>query len=220
MAPRTLAAVWTAVLWDLDGTLVDTEPVWMAAERELAAEHGVEWTTSDGLALVGLALPDSGVYIKQRLGSELSPAEIVAYLVERVAASIARSVPWRPGALDLVAAFAAARVPQALVTMSYAPIATSVAAHLPFAAVVTGDAVVMGKPHPEAYLTAAGLLGCRPEDCLAIEDSATGAASANAAGCDVLVIPHLVEVPTAPRRFAQATLAGLSPSMLWAGRSS
>jgi len=207
--------VWHAVLWDLDGTLVDTEPVWMAAERELAAEHGVDWTREDGLALVGLALPDSGAYIKDRLESPRPPHEIVDYLVERVAASIAHAVPWRPGALDLVAAFAAAGVPQALVTMSYAPIATAVAQHLPLAAIVTGDAVVMGKPHPEAYLTAAELLGCEPEQCLAIEDSETGAASANAAGCEVLVIPHLVEVPTASRRFVQATLDGLSPSMLW-----
>jgi len=207
--------VWAAVLWDLDGTLVDTEPVWMAAERELAAEHGVEWRHEDGLALVGLALPDSGAYIRDRLGSPLPPAAIVDYLVERVAASILDSVPWRPGALDLVAAFDDVGVPQGLVTMSYTPIASAVAQHLPFAAVVTGDAVVMGKPHPEAYLTAAALLGCEPEDCLAIEDSSTGAAAANAAGCDVLVIPHLVPVPEAPRRRREDTLEGLSPSMLW-----
>jgi HAD superfamily hydrolase (TIGR01509 family) len=206
------------VLWDLDGTLVDTEPVWMAAELELAAEHGVDWTHDDGLALVGLALPDSGAYIKSRLNSPLSPGEIVDYLVKRVAAELDADVPWRPGAIDLVSAFAEAEVPQALVTMSYVPIATAVARHLPFAAVVTGDAVTLGKPHPEAYLTAAARLGFHPGECLAIEDSSTGAASANAAGCDVMVIPHLVDVPVAPRRFVQATLTGLSPSMLWAGR--
>lgn len=207
------------MLWDLDGTLVDTEPVWMAAELELAAEHGIDWTREDGLALVGLALPDSGDYIKRRLGSDRSSTEIVEYLVERVAAQLRVDVPWRPGALDLVAAFVDAGVPQALVTMSYAPIAGAVAAHLPFSVVVSGDAVTMGKPHPEAYLTAAALLGCEPRECLAIEDSTTGAASANAAGCDVLVIPHLVDVPVAPRRFTQQTLAGLSPTVLWSRRS-
>jgi HAD superfamily hydrolase (TIGR01509 family) len=210
--------MWSAVLWDLDGTLVDTEPVWMAAELELAAEHGADWTHDDGLALVGLALPDSGDHIKRRIGSELSSAEIIDSLVKRVAAQLEQAVPWRPGALDLVSAFAAAGLPQALVTMSYAPIATAVAEHLPFDAVVSGDAVVMGKPHPEAYLTAAAALGCRPGECLAIEDSPTGAASANAAGCDVLVIPHLVVVPQAPRRFAMETLVGLSPDALWMQR--
>jgi HAD superfamily hydrolase (TIGR01509 family) len=210
--------MWQAVLWDLDGTLVDTEPVWMAAELELAAEHGVDWTHDDGLALVGLALPDSGDYIRTRLNSNRSSAEIVEYLVKRVAAHLEQEVPWRPGAVDLVSAFAAAGVPQALVTMSYAPIASAVATHLPFAAVVTGDAVTDGKPHPEAYLTAAALLGREPGDCLAIEDSATGAASASSAGCDVLVIPHLVHVPPGPRRFTEATLDGLSPSMLWVRR--
>jgi len=206
------------VLWDLDGTLVDTEPVWMAAERELADEHGVDWSHDDGLALVGLALPDSGAYIQGRLESTLSPAEIVDYLVERVAAQLAESVPWRPGAVELITAFAAAGVPQALVTMSYASIASAVAQHLPFAAVVTGDAVVEGKPHPEAYLTAAALLGCEPSACLAIEDSGTGAASAMAAGCEVLVIPHLVDVASESRHFVEDTLEGLTPELLWQRR--
>jgi HAD superfamily hydrolase (TIGR01509 family) len=206
------------VLWDLDGTLVDTEPVWMAAERELADEHGVDWSHDDGLALVGLALPDSGAYIQRRLESMLSPAEIVDYLVARVAAQLAESVPWRPGAVELMTAFAAAGVPQALVTMSYAPIASAVAQHLPFTAVVTGDAVAEGKPHPEAYLTAAALLGCEPSDCLAIEDSGTGAASAMAAGCEVLVIPHLVDVPSTSRHFVEETLEGLTPGLLWQRR--
>lgn len=210
--------MWSAVLWDLDGTLVDTEPVWMAAERELADEHGVDWSHDDGLALVGLALPDSGAYIQRRLESTLSPAEIVDYLVARVAAQLAESVPWRPGAVELITAFAAAGVPQALVTMSYAPIASAVAQHLPFAAVVTGDAVVEGKPHPEAYLTAAALLGCEPSACLAIEDSGTGAASAMAAGCEVLVIPHLVDVASESRHFVEDTLEGLTPALLWQRR--
>jgi HAD superfamily hydrolase (TIGR01509 family) len=184
----------------------------------LADEHGVDWSHDDGLALVGLALPDSGAYIQRRLESMLSPAEIVDYLVARVAAQLAESVPWRPGAVELMTAFAAAGVPQALVTMSYAPIASAVAQHLPFAAVVTGDAVVEGKPHPEAYLTAAALLGCEPSACLAIEDSGTGAASAMAAGCEVLVIPHLVDVASESRHFVEDTLEGLTPALLWQRR--
>jgi len=205
---------WAAVLWDLDGTLVDTEPVWMAGERALSAEHHAEWTDADGLAQVGNALIVTGEYMKARLRSELSASEIVDRLVAHVAASLADEVPWRPGALALVKAFDAEDTPQALVTMSYVPIAEAVARHLPFDTVVTGEAVTHGKPHPEAYLTAAHRLGVDPAECLAIEDSPKGAASANAAGCEVLVIPHLVTVPGAPRRTFQSTLEGLTPGIL------
>lgn len=205
---------YAAVLWDLDGTIVDTEPLWMAAEHDLAAEHNAIWTEEDGLALVGNSLIASGHYIRDKLGIEMSAADVVDYLVERLAASLREHIDWRPGARELITALAADEVPQALVTMSYVSIAESVTASLPFAAVVTGDAVSRPKPHPDPYLLAAELLGVDAADCLAIEDSGTGATSANAAGCDVLVVPHFVNVPAAERRVQIATLEGLRPSEL------
>lgn len=205
---------FAAVLWDLDGTVVDTEPLWMAAEHELAEAHGAIWTEEDGLALVGNPLIESGRYIQRRLQSHLSPEEIVDTLVAQLAEALRREIPWRTGARDLIAALDAAGVPQALVTMSYAPIAQPVAAVLPFGAVVTGDQVIHGKPHPEPYLRAAELLGVDAADCLAVEDSGTGATSANAAGCHVLVVPHFVNVPDAPRRVQRASLEGLGPDGL------
>ena len=205
---------FAAVLWDLDGTLIDSEPLWMAGEHELAESHGAAWTQEDGLALVGNSLIESGHYIKKRLGSDLAPEEIVDYLVTRLADDLSREIPWRPGAVELVTALDAASVPQAMVTMSYAAIARPVAAALPFAAVVTGDLVTHGKPHPEPYLRAAELLGVDAADCIAIEDSGTGATSANAAGCHVLVVPHFVNVPDAPRRTQRASLEGLRPDGL------
>ena len=200
---------FAAVLWDLDGTLIDSEPLWMAGEHELAESHDAIWTEEDGLALVGNSLINSGHYIKKRLGSDLSAEEIVDFLVVRLADALSREIPWRPGAVDLVTALDRAGVPQALVTMSYAAIAKPVAAELPFAAVVTGDQVEHGKPHPEPYLRAAELIGVDASDCLAIEDSGTGATSANAAGCHVLVVPHFVNVPDAPRRAQRVSLEGL-----------
>jgi len=199
------------VLWDLDGTLVDTEPIWMAGEHALADEHGAVWTDEDGLKLVGNSLIDAGHYIRARLGVDLSPEQIVDQLVERVASSLAEHVPWRPGAVELITALADEGVPQALVTMSYESIAAPVVAALPFQAVVTGDRVTHGKPHPEPYLRAAELLGVDAADCVAIEDSVTGATSANAAGCFVIVVPHVVNVPEAPRRVLVRTLDGLLP---------
>lgn len=205
---------FAAVLWDLDGTIVDTEPVWIAAEHELAAEHGATWTDEDALALVGNALIDSGEYIRTRLDLQLTAAEVVDYLVTRVVASLEQHIPWRPGALELIEELADRGVPQALVTMSYRPIAIPVLAHLPFQAVVTGDEVSRGKPHPEPYLLAAELLGVDARDCLAVEDSATGATSAHAAGCQVVAVPHMVDVPVRERVTLVDTLAGLDASAL------
>jgi HAD superfamily hydrolase (TIGR01509 family) len=205
---------YAAVLWDLDGTIIDSEPLWMAGEHELAERYGAAWTEEDGLALVGNTLIESGRYIKDRLGADMSPEEIVDFLVLRLAAALREDIPWRPGARGLIEALAAQDVPQALVTMSYASIAEPVAAVLPFGTVVTGDAVTHGKPHPEPYLLAAERLGVDPADCLAVEDSRTGATSANAAGCHVLVVPHFVRVPEAPRRTLLPTLEHVTPDAL------
>lgn len=205
---------YAAVLWDLDGTIVDTEPLWMAAEHELAASHGKIWTEEDALRLVGNSLIVSGEYIRDRLEIDLSAEQIVDYLVERLAAALRDHIEWRPGARELIQELDALGVPQALVTMSYAAIAEPVASALPFAAVVTGDAVARPKPFPDPYLLAAEKLGVDPGKCLAIEDSATGAASATAAGCDVLAVPHFVNVPEADRRVQISTLAGVTPADL------
>lgn len=209
-----------AVLWDLDGTLVDTEPLWMAAETALAARHGATWTEEDGLALVGSDLLEAARTIESIIGSGLAPEQIVDHLVAELGEAMRRDQPWRPGTVELVRAVADAGIPQALVTMSYREIATPVIEVLPFDAVVTGDAVEHGKPHPEPYLLAARMLGVDPTDCLAVEDSATGAASADAAGCVVLVVPHMVAVPDGPRRRVAPSLAGLGVddlAALWAG---
>ena len=181
-----------AVLWDMDGTLVDTEPVWIAAEHELAARHGATWSKEHALNLVGRDLLSSGRYIREHMGLELTPEQVVdALLAEQQ----------RTG------------VPAALVTMSYRRLAEAVVAGLPadtFAAVVVGDEVGNGKPHPEPYLTAARMLGVDPARCVALEDSATGAESAQAAGCHVVAVPAHVAVPAAPHRTLVTTLDGLS----------
>ena len=202
-----------AVLWDMDGTLVDTEPYWIASEFDLAARHHAAWSREHALNLVGKDLLVAGRYIREHMGISLTAEQIVDELLDGVVARVRREVPWRPGAVDLLATLRTAGIPCALVTMSYQRFVAPILEHLPpqtFRAVVTGDTIDQGKPHPEPYLTAAAALGVAAADCVAIEDSATGVTSAEAAGCRVLVIPNHVAVDAGPRRVFRDTLVGVS----------
>ena len=206
-----------AVLWDMDGTLVDTEPYWIECEFALAERHGGTWSREHGLAVIGLDLIDSATYMREHMGIDLTPREIVEELLVGVVQRIEEEMPWRPGARELLAALKANDVPCALVTMSWRRFVEPVIRALPegsFDVVVCGDEVSRGKPHPEPYLRAAELLGCAPGETLAIEDSRTGATSADAAGCRVLVVPSQVEMPAQNGWVLRDTLVGLEPQDL------
>ncbi|GAB2454547.1 HAD family phosphatase [Nocardioides hungaricus] len=207
-----------AVLWDMDGTLVDTEPYWIEAEFELAERYGGTWSDAHALNLVGNDLLSSAHYIREHMGIDVPPEQIVDELLDGVVRRVEESVPWRPGAVDLIERTRAAGVPCALVTMSYDRFVAPILARLPaetFRVVVTGDRVSQGKPHPEPYLTAAAALGLVPGDCLAIEDSNTGAKSAETAGCLVLVVENHVPVLPGERRVFADTLEGLDLAQVW-----
>jgi HAD superfamily hydrolase (TIGR01509 family) len=206
-----------AVLLDMDGTLVDTEPDWIACEQELVAAHGGTWTDDDARGLVGTALLAAAGTIAAVGGVPLAPEEIVRRLLDGVIERVRRRIPWTPGARELLDALGLAGVPVALVTMSYRRLADAVLEGLPpdtFGAVVTGDEVREGKPHPEPYLLAAARLGVDPRDCVALEDSPTGVASAEAAGCTTVVVRGVVEVPPAPGRHRVDSLTELSAAAL------
>lgn len=208
-----------AVLWDMDGTLVDTEPYWIETEFELAERHGGTWSQAHALNLVGNDLLVSAHYIREHMGIDVPAEQVVEELLDGVVRRVEQSVPWRPGAVDLIERTRAAGIPCALVTMSYDRFVAPILAELPpetFRVVVTGDRVTQGKPHPEPYLTAAATLGLAPADCLAIEDSQTGARSAEAAGCLVLVVENHVPVLPGERRVFADTLAGLDLAEVWA----
>lgn len=198
-----------AVLWDMDGTLVDTEPYWIEAEQILVAEHGGTWSQEDAHALIGNPLMVSAEYLRRHGGVDLEPVVIIERLLAHVVDQVRRSIPWRPGARELLDELADRGVPCALVTMSWTSLAHAVLSRLPegtFAVVVTGDAVQHGKPHPEPYLRAAERLGVDPRACVAIEDSITGLTSAEAAGATTIGVPHLLSIPPAPRRVVVPSL--------------
>lgn len=212
-APSSTTAL-AAALWDFDGTLADTEPLWIAAEYELVESLGGTWGPHHAEQLVGNALLDSGAYIVSVLGrDDLTPAWVVDQLLQRVVHAInTRPIPWRPGALDLLSSFSDAGVPCALVSASYRVLLDAALRQLPlgsFQASVAGDEVSQGKPHPEPYRAACRELDVDPRECVVIEDSGTGARSGNAAGALVLAVPHLVRVPAAPRRIEISSLGDL-----------
>ena len=212
--PTTLPA---AVLWDMDGTLVDTEPYWIETEYAMADKYGGTWSQEHAMNLVGNALLESGDYIRVHMGIDRTPQQIVDELLDGVVARVEVDVPWRPGARELLSDLHERGVPCALVTMSWQRFVEPILAQLPagmFATVVTGDRVELGKPHPEPYLTAAAELGLAAEDCVAIEDSNTGAKSAVAAGCTVLCVPHHVPILDGERRVFADTLRGMDSAGL------
>ncbi|HEY1532087.1 MAG TPA: HAD family phosphatase [Galbitalea sp.] len=181
-----------AVLWDMDGTIIDTEPYWMEAESELIAAHGGTWSHDDAMQLVGQGLWHSARVLQSR-GVTLSEDEIIDTLTETVRDRIrVGGLPWRPGARELLLELRAAGIPTALVTMSIRSLARLVNETIDFDAfdaVVAGDDVEHSKPHPAAYLRAVELLGVNPADCVAIEDSPPGVASASAAGAATIGVP-------------------------------
>ena len=203
-----------AVFWDMDGTLVDTEPYWIAAEHAIVEEAGGVWSDEYAHELVGNDLMVSAQFIRDNSPVDLDPVQIVDQLLERVIVQVREHVPWRPGALELLEALAAESVPSALVTMSWRSLADAVVGALPegtFAAVITGDEVEHGKPHPEPYLAAARALGVEAAECVAIEDSPTGVRSAVGAGVPTLAVPHVVPVPVIAGAVQAPSLRGLTP---------
>lgn len=194
------SALPAAVLWDMDGTLVDTEPYWLTAETELVQAWGGEWTLDDGLSLVGSSLERSSLIIASR-GVQLEPGEIIQVLTDRVIAQLADEVPWRPGARELLNELHEAGVPTALVTMSIRRMADYIADAAGFPAfdvVIAGDEVTNGKPDPEPYLRAAQSLGVDPTDCIAVEDSEFGVAAAVASGATTIAVPLHLPLPPSP----------------------
>ncbi len=212
-APDGQTPLPAAVLWDLDGTLVDTEPSWIAAEHRLVAEHGSgRWSDEQAHRLIGFDLRESARVLQREGGVRMGVDDIVRYLLGAVIDDIRRATPWRPGARRLLEELRTNQVPCALVTMSWRALATAVVDQLPpgtFATIVSGDMVERGKPDPEPYRTAAQMLWVEPQHCVAIEDSPTGVASAMSAGCRTIAVPNIVPIERRPGLTVRRSLADI-----------
>lgn len=218
-----------AVLWDMDGTLVDSERLWDVSLADLAAHLGGELSAELREDLVGSSLPRSVSAVRAAAGLDPGHEDGVAadgrWLLERTKLLFAEDLPWRPGAREALAAVREAGLPTALVTSTYrelTDVALETIGREFFDITVCGDEVSATKPDPAPYLRAAELLGVVPGACVAVEDSPTGTRSAVAAGATVVVVPSEVSVPPGERRVLRESLVGLSVgelrAALWTSR--
>ena len=206
-----------AVLFDMDGLLIDSEPLWFEVETEVMTRLGGIWTPADQEALLGSSLDRSVRYFLERARVPADPAEVGEWMIGGIVAKVLeRGVKIMPGAAELVAAVAASGLPYALVTSSQSRFVDAVLARtgLRFPVVVTGSDVSRGKPDPEPYLLATGRLGVAPAGCLVLEDSITGVTAAEAADCFVVAVPTLGGIETRPGRWVRPSLAGVDVAWL------
>ena len=189
----------SAVVFDLDGVLVDSEQLWDSARRELVAERGGAWRDDATHAMMGMSAPEWSHYLRDELGVDLDPPAISAAVIERLARLYRERLPLLPGARAAVIT-ASERWPLALASSANREIIDLVLelADLGeyFSASVSSEEVAHGKPAPDVYLEAARRLGVAPTECAAVEDSTNGLRSAAAAGMTVIAIPNQAFPPS------------------------
>jgi HAD superfamily hydrolase (TIGR01509 family) len=187
-----------AVLFDMDGLLVDSEPLWFEVEAQIMARMGSAWGPADQEHLIGGSLGRSTAYMQRKAASPV-PGEVIAEWLTQGMASLVRrrGVPLMPGASALLAEISAAGLPRALVTSAEPEIMAAAldSVGVSFPVTVCAADVINGKPDPEPYRLAAARLGVAPGDCVALEDSPSGITSAHGAGCAVVAVPSMPPPP-------------------------
>jgi HAD superfamily hydrolase (TIGR01509 family) len=211
------AARVAAVLFDMDGLLIDSEPVWYDVESAVVARLGGVWTPADQAACIGGTMAASCRYMIERTGASESAEQLSEEMVDEMVARFRRYLPVKDGALPLLDALRERGVPLGLVSSSYRRLMAAALDTLgvdPFDVTVAGDEVTHGKPDPEPYLTACELLGVDPSDTVVLEDADTGVRSAEAAGCIVVAVPSVAPIEAAPRRHVVPSLSCVTPDWL------
>ncbi|MDQ0778432.1 HAD superfamily hydrolase (TIGR01509 family) [Streptomyces aurantiacus] len=198
-----------AVLLDMDGTLVDTEGFWWDAEVEVFSRLGHRLDDSWRHVVVGGPMTRSAGFLIEATGAQITLSELTVLLNDGFEDRIGRALPLMPGAAELLAELAAHRIPTALVSASHRRIIDRVLVSLGaqnFALTVAGDEVERTKPFPDPYLLAASGLGADPARCAVVEDTATGVAAAEAAGCRVVAVPSVSPIAPAAGRTVVTSL--------------
>ena len=206
-----------AVLFDMDGLLVDTEPLWFETETEVMSRLGAPWNTEDQERLLGGSMEKTVAYLLSKATRPVPAAEVARWMIEGMLKRAAEGrIAVQPGARELLAEVAASGIPYALVTSSEREFAEAVIAGtgFRFPVTATADDVPRTKPAPDPYLTAARLLNAAPGHCVALEDSPNGVASATAANCKVIAVPSLLPIEPADGRLIARSLTEISLATL------
>jgi HAD superfamily hydrolase (TIGR01509 family) len=197
-----------AVVFDLDGVLIDSEPVWERVRRDVVGAHGGHWNPNTQDRLMGMSTGEWSRYLSSDLGVRLSPSAVADTVITAMAARYREHLPLMPGAVDAVTRLAgrwplglASSAPRSLIET----VLDTASLRGLFAAVLSTEEVPRGKPAPDVYLSVAALLRVPPAKCAAVEDSSNGLRSAAAAGCAVIAVPQ-PKFPPAPDALEAARL--------------
>ena len=206
-----------AVLWDMDGTLIDSEPLWIEQERQLMESIGAKWTSEDAIYCVGGPMARVDAYMRSKLPTSVldkfAPLALTNQLLQRMEDRLSHDIPFTPGAFELVNEMKSANLPLALVSASSRPLMNaalkSIGSQL-FDITISDNDVERSKPDPEGYGKAAASLDVDISRSLIIEDSITGMTAAIASGAFVLGLPHVAELPHGPKVIHHPTLENLT----------
>ena len=205
--------MFEAILFDMDGLFIDSEPHWHAAETEMMRGYGYDWQPADQLQCLGGPLDRVTEYMSRCLNGSAKPEVLAKVIIDEMKTRLSSATAYMPGAIEFSKLVWQARIPQALVSASPRTLVDAVAnglTHNYFKETVAADDIARTKPFPDPYLHAAKLLGADISKCLVFEDSQTGITAATASGAFVVAIPHLIEVNETERLKRIESFVGLS----------
>ena len=197
MPTSTTSDFYSAVFFDMDGLLVNSEPLWLESETEMMAEYGYQWVESDQAACLGGPLDRVGDYMSDLINGKRDGKSLMLEIIDRMVVKFKGDLPFMPGAVELVNDLRARNVEITLVSASPRSLVDAALSNFeinPFARSISSNDVKVTKPDPEGYLLAATSGGHEISNCLVLEDSLTGVTAAKASGAWVLAVPHLVAI--------------------------